>query len=715
MRNLYIDVRIGNVIAVLKPLFWLLLIEVLVFTILALIPQGHDVYVYLLEEGFWTNAVPIILLFIALIFLSCSSGLGGEMILSQSETIWLPKLPEDVPENPDQTNAGYGSFRSWLVTFLWYFPYLSFLLGLYKVIAFQKKTDSEGFGNTAIFLTLFFTGLGLWLIFKVRKGIWRYIRYRLEKIHNDDKKASEFIQDFRGAGKVKLKDFKPLINILCVFFTFSVLLFIVFAFLPSNFYYFIGAAALMVFGLGTWTNVYVAVELIDKLYKVNPFSFTFNGRGYSLSLKMVILIWVLICSYFNSDHPVNALDGAPLKPNVTLAENLDRYHRTFKPDGTKIPIVFVAVDGGASRTGLFGAMMLSVLQDNLPDFKNHVFAYSDISGGTLGANVFYALSRDGLVTQDKSDTCFTEQSRRFFKRDFLAPVIGTFLFGDALGYFWPGYIPKFDRGLALETEWQAAWKDIMPFLKNKTENAMELGVKRMLEISDTAKYFKPVMFINSHEVETGKRAIYSNVLMNDTVFSAISNLNNRVNRDLPFSSAILFSARFPLISPSVAVEVDGIKRHYVDGGYFESSGTLTLYEALLSLEDSLKSNMYDVFVIHLDGSEELAKDANKGNRFLNEPLDIITGAISDQSGHTEFATENLKNYVSRRYKKSHFITLKVGDKLKDVPVNWVLSNGAINRVLKRCKDIWATPDLDELKQAIGFSLPINKQSQRLRR
>ena len=97
MRNLNIDVRIGNVIAILKPLFWLLLIEILVFSILALIPQGHDVYVYLLEEGFWTNAFPIFLLFIALIFLSCSSGLGGEMILSQSETKWLPKSPEKSP------------------------------------------------------------------------------------------------------------------------------------------------------------------------------------------------------------------------------------------------------------------------------------------------------------------------------------------------------------------------------------------------------------------------------------------------------------------------------------------------------------------------------------------------------------------------------------------------------------------------------------------
>ncbi|GGM96253.1 hypothetical protein GCM10010967_32300 [Dyadobacter beijingensis] len=705
MKNLYVDIRIGNAIALLKPLFWLLLIEILVFSIFALIPQGHDVYVYLLEEGFWTNGIPILLLFVSLVFLSCSSGLGAEVILSLSKISW-----QYITENSTiQNKIDYGKARNWVVTFLWYFPYLSFLLGLYKAIGFQKENGVEGFGYTAIFLTLLFTGMGFWLIFRARKGIWTYVRERLARIHGTDG-ASELMKKFRGSENISLKDFRPLIIVLCVLLTFSVLLFILFAILPSNFYYFIGAAALVVFGLGAWVNLYTAVELVDRLYKFRLF--TINEKDYNLSAKNIIIVWVLLCSYINSDHPLNTTKDSPLKPTITLSSNLERYQSRFYKYARfdtlrrKIPIVFVAVDGGASRTGLFGSMMLSVLQDSIPDFKNHIFAYSDISGGTLGANVFYALSRDGFATRVNSDTCFTEQSRRFFKRDFLAPVIGTYMFGDALGYFWPWYIPKFDRGLALEKEWQSAWKDIMPFLDNKSDNKMALSANKMLGISLANTTFKPVMFINSHEVETGRRAIYSNVKLDTTIFSGISDLNDKLRTDLPFSSAILLSARFPLVSPSASIKInDAMKRHYVDGGYFESSGTLTLYEALQGLERApgFDSTRFDVFVIHLDGGEDIVEAEYKGINFLNEPLDILNAAIADRSGHTEFAVEHLKNYVTNRYGRPHFITLKVGGSLKSVPVNWVLSTGAINQVVSRCREMLKKPELSPVLSAISTS------------
>jgi len=355
-------------------------------------------------------------------------------------------------------------------------------------------------------------------------------------------------------------------------------------------------------------------------------------------------------------------------------------------------------------------MMLSVLQDKLFSFKNHIFAYSDISGGTLGANVFYALSADKINKGDGRDTVLTngrkyiDLSRGFFRRDFLAPVIGTFLFGDALGYFCPVYIPKFDRGLALEKEWQSAWKDIMPYLNETKMNKMQLGAREMLEINPGDTHFKPVMFINSHEVETGRRAIYSNVQLDTTAFSAISNLNNKLYTDLPFSSAILLSARFPLISPAATINVDAnIKRHYVDGGYFESSGTLTLYEALRSLESKLDTTKYDVFVIHLDSGEDVVESERKGISFLNEPAEILNGAVIDRSGHTEFAVDNLKNYVTRRYKESHYITIKVGGSLKAVPINWVLSGSAINQVIDRCKKELNAKKLSELIQTISQS------------
>lgn len=57
---------------------------------------------------------------------------------------------------------------------------------------------------------------------------------------------------------------------------------------------------------------------------------------------------------------------------------------------------------------------------------------------------------------------------------------------------------------------------------------------------------------------------------------------------LPLSTAVGLSARFPIVTPAGSIAMFGRKRRYVDGGYFENSGTATLVE-LVSLLESLRS------------------------------------------------------------------------------------------------------------------------------
>jgi len=70
-------------------------------------------------------------------------------------------------------------------------------------------------------------------------------------------------------------------------------------------------------------------------------------------------------------------------------------------------------------------------------------------------------------------------------------------------------------------------------------------------------------------------------------FSNTRDLGNRYHSNIALSTAIHLSARFPLVSPAAMFEskIDGrvIRRHYVDGGYFENSGQANLKELMGSI------------------------------------------------------------------------------------------------------------------------------------
>lgn len=705
--NSKIEIQISNFYATIRPLFWLLLIEVVVFALFALLPQSQDVYVYLLEDGFWENFLQVVWLFLALMFLCCASGISADTILSLSS----------LNGGRVATDAGITGLRNWVVSFLWYFPLLAFLFGLYKVLISHYQNETTILRISVIYLTVVFFGTGFFLIYKIRRWIRVFIEEGLKKKYPGNPQLAEnLIKHLNDPGKItsykglelSLKgNYKPIVRLLVLLFAFALLVFVVFAAMPANYYYWFGAAALLVFGLGCWTCAYLALEMLELLYNKenNPLRFSYRGRTYYLSFKLVVLAWVLFCSYTNDNHPVQRIAGHALLPKVSLRDNLAAFAQKHNPGAAadtlpestskpKIPIVFVAVDGGANRTGLFGASMLAMLQDKIPAFKEHVFAYSSISGGTVGTGVFYSL------TQNNPDTSYIHLVSSFFKGDFLAAITGSFMFGEGIGYFLPFYSPKFDRARALEKEWHTAWQEIMPHLAPNGDNAMKDGASKVLEI--TGSRFKPVVFINSHEVETGRRAVYSNVTMPDTTFSAITYLNSYLrDAEIPLSSALLLSARFPLVSPAASIKLpsSSLVRHYVDGGYFESSGTLTLYEALKELENDLDTATYSVFVLHLSADEETPQTELKGIRFLNEPMEIISAAIKDRSGHTHYAVENLKNHVSRHYSRPAFISLSVGGSMKDVPINWVLSANAIEQVRRRCLELWERPELDLLKKS----------------
>ncbi|MFX7866411.1 hypothetical protein ABTK37_20655, partial [Acinetobacter baumannii] len=60
----------------------------------------------------------------------------------------------------------------------------------------------------------------------------------------------------------------------------------------------------------------------------------------------------------------------------------------------KFPLYVVAAEGGGIYAATHAASFLAEIQDMCPGFSHHLFAISGVSGGSVGAAVFNALTRD---------------------------------------------------------------------------------------------------------------------------------------------------------------------------------------------------------------------------------------------------------------------------------------------------------------------------------
>jgi hypothetical protein len=300
----------------------------------------------------------------------------------------------------------------------------------------------------------------------------------------------------------------------------------------------------------------------------------------------------------------------------------------------------VTAAGGASRAAFFTGSILGVLKDitqsrpaEFHDFSKQLFAISTVSGSSLGAAYFVALSE--LVNEADSGNAilarawdFGREDRQWFLADgarptngratwkdamqvltagdFLTPAVAAFAFRDVLPFGAP--FGAIDRAIALELAWERRFESA--FKSKLATNQFEMPLTAFAPGVDR---WRPIMFFNGSSVETGHRIIatpidpkvpglkeerdpqkYSswNILYADAYDlldminseqslalspDAVINRARRVRRSVRLSTAALASARFPFVSPhgTITNADQVIIDRIVDGGYFESNGALT--------------------------------------------------------------------------------------------------------------------------------------------
>ena len=280
----------------------------------------------------------------------------------------------------------------------------------------------------------------------------------------------------------------------------------------------------------------------------------------------------------------------------------------------------VYAEGGGIRSAYWTALVLGELTKTDPQFLTRSFSVSGVSGGAIGAAAWRAcLDKVGLSDTGvpKSAKDLADCIDELGKTDLLMPLVSAWLFEDVLGKLIPtsacgaagcGFLSRglwFERQLessvAVPSSPGAAGLLTQPL--NGWASAASSPVPQL-----------PRLFLNSTAVESGERAIGSDVHIRVESFPNARDEQEELAANLKLSTGAHNAARFPFVNaigaihprngiclhpvPSAggptepakpsALRPDLACLHLADGGYFDNSGAQTTQDIVRALRRLLE-------------------------------------------------------------------------------------------------------------------------------
>jgi hypothetical protein len=461
---------------------------------------------------------------------------------------------------------------------------------------------------------------------------------------------------------------------------------------------FLGLTAVSPVTAGRWLES-PALLMLSALLWAGAGSFlgyVFDSRRIPLFSTFLILL--VVFSRFNDNHAVRTLDGGlPVQRQTVDKKFEDWYARLaakYPAEGSH-PVFIVATEGGGVRAAYWTASVLTAIQDQAPQFSDHVFAISSVSGGSLGATVFTALVADSARTGVEDDCRGTVNNRSYrlaarqmLSYDFLAPTLASMLHADFVQRFLPiGFIP--DRAKALETGWETAWRRRLRTASGPDE-FFSGGLLKMY--ADRPDVLLPSLFLNSTSVERGNRIIASNCDVGDGQIPDAADLFAALGRDLRLSTAAHNSARFTYVSPAGSVHAPKgggngkLLGHVVDGGYFENSGAATAADLIAILRKNQNARPFTIHLLLIKFQERMSDASQKCEtypmpapgpaRFMNETLSPLRALLATRGARGVLAySEALRLPVV-----PHQFILTQASKGIILPLGWLLSGRTRNAI-----------------------------------
>lgn len=317
----------------------------------------------------------------------------------------------------------------------------------------------------------------------------------------------------------------------------------------------------------------------------------------------------------------NLIAGTDLAETAfdTPTQALETYEATRPKQDNGLRYEIIAAQGGGLYAAYQAAYYLATRADVEPDFTERLFAVSGISGGSVGAGVYWAIRKSGVCDRAEAEvTCHRDAVNDILKLDYLSPAFAGLMFRDNLDNLLPvsAFAPSpIDRGAVFEklfVQRVARWAD-----KHGVTDSDLLNTPMSGSV-DLAKGV-PILILSATRVDTGTMAIASPFQeINGKIPGRIL---NDTKPDLAVKTAMVLSARFPLITPpgrivapKSLITCRGIKDpddreeceahqnftvQYADGGYFDNSGL----QAAFDLVNELKASERKFAVTSLTSTE----------------------------------------------------------------------------------------------------------------
>jgi predicted acylesterase/phospholipase RssA len=516
------------------------------------------------------------------------------------------------------------------------------LLGVIPILIFTYGlVQVSGWGNPLVYVYLSF-------------ALWLYIFFHLRR---------EMIILFLSRNKIKwlnIPDYVPIKNdsypakfiwakqgkwIWFRFFVLTIVFSLVVIF-PVRFPQWLGASAIILFALGSWLVIATLLDYAEKRFRF-PFTFT-------------IVTMIIGFSFFNNNHEIRTITKVE-DTRLGLEEHFGNwYSHKIETNGDTIPVILVAGQGGGVRSAYWMSQVLSELTEAYPQFEEHTYAYSAVSGGSLGVATYKGLARNQV-----SD--LKEASHKVLSKDFLSPVSSWLVVPDLVQKFLPFPVHSVDRAKALEYSWERA---AAPF----GSQILESGFLETYQNDDCVYIF------NSTRVENGFRTLVTNVKPNLDVHALSEDFFDITHQDIPISTAISVSSRFPFITPPALVYDKNGKKwgHLVDGGYVENMGATAMLELYDQLHQISTNNGYKVkfHLLFIKNTKEEYSTTLNGMHELVGPLNTFS-KVWVNSGYYDENSTKLNNLYNND--AASFINLDRSDETI-IPLGWYLSEKATSHM-----------------------------------
>ena len=416
----------------------------------------------------------------------------------------------------------------------------------------------------------------------------------------------------------------------------------------------------------------------------------------------------------------------------------------YKKKGRAYPVFIVTAQGGGIYAAYHPALSLARLTDHCPEFAHHLFAISSVSGGSLGAAVYAELVRalpptpahdpaspSASCTQTRGptlDNYLQTQVERFFEMDFLTPVIASAFIFDVPSLFIPQLRFGQDRARALEFAFETAWKSLRgpgagdglsgPFFERwdptglapalfMSATAVNFGIPILIAQIDWS--YNPVSNVPATPTLARSAAAERTVLspgllktVRDRLLAPEDQLQVGVGNLLDFrpdiqmatSTAVVLSARFPLITPPAAIAENsriirpgGLYRktkvlELTDGAFYDNSGGIVARDIIAELvrrlenDERLKEFKNDIKIELVRFTDTPAK--RQGGASVSEHSELITPLVAYDAVRQSRGV--LLPGVSRKAGTSNIYLL---DEWYGGSLNWLLSEGTKRAVETR--------------------------------